>query len=415
MLGSPVHTRDVEWKGSELLHQLTLGSERVGALRNRLREVKDEVSRIKDNSELLENQRRVIEGQREAILGVKQMALRVQSDNEAMRVDNAKIKQLREDSVRQKADSSALEARHRKELEAHSEVIASVKSDLLALSAENASLRKVQQEMTSLQQALSDLKRQKEIDAVDFHKKFTNMEAEHMRRMSEMEDQHKKTSKEARFKLLRAQQHQTSLEAQLSEAIEELGTLRETVKEAQVATSRPDLSEELQEATSTIRQQDEEIRKLTKKLEALESEGVMKSLELSKKEVSLQEEHCVLVRQTEAMQAEMNKLKKQVKESGERADALAAKLAVAEASLLAKDELLTTRTERLRIMNSTATSSSSPTERENQLMEQLRSLKSKYTTLETTAKKKLDKAHRDRKTLEAKVEELKAKIEDFPD
>eukprot|EP01063_Lacrimia_lanifica_P018560 TRINITY_DN25464_c0_g1_i1.p1 TRINITY_DN25464_c0_g1~~TRINITY_DN25464_c0_g1_i1.p1 ORF type:complete len:509 (+),score=225.82 TRINITY_DN25464_c0_g1_i1:50-1576(+) len=463
---------EVQWLGGELLTQIDVGQGRVDELRAAVKDVFAQVTRLQDNQELVVRQKQLLEGQQEAIQGVKAMAAGLQADNEAMRVEHAQLKKIRERAARLTAEQTAVEQRHRTQLENQAELVASMKQDFLALSVENSELRrqvldgkKVEDELrvVKLEMHEQGLAHQDALRALE----RSHLDAEQADRSSVQEEMErfKKQAKEQRFKLLRAQQQQTHLEEELSakaaecatlseestkrnleykEVSIELARLKETHGELQALSKRQAdmhaampsvvqaeaLKAKEQELITVRQAKDEELAAMRARLEAVEAEQREAHLEVLKKEHALHEKGLALKRRMDEVSVDAARLRQQALEDGERADALAAKLAITEANLATKDELLRTRTERLRLLSASgvpagsddaaspraAAAAQAAHELAARLQEEMDAVKASHRTLEKHAKQQGDALRAvtsERSVLQAKVSDLHAKLEIF--
>ena len=449
---------EVEWLGGELLRQVGVGQARVDNAREKLADVNSFVSRVKDNQELVLKQRRLLEGQQDAMFDMKQLATRVQSDNEALRVEHAQLRKMKEQAAAQLAENNALELRHRKQLEAQAELVSGVRQDLLALSAENTELRKASQELKILEdshRALHDdksaVERRHKDEVLSLRKEQVQLQQTHSASVMEEAEKYKKLVKEHRFKMLRTQQQHQQLETDSAETLRQLDALQQqhttTLETLNATTSQLEelrlahnqLQARFQEQSEMhehspgavdarkIQEKDETINSLMQRLEETEATSAMQQLQASRREQNFQDASRTAKAHAELMEEESQRHRQHAQESGERADSLAAKLAMAEASLSAKDELLRTRTERLRIMSANAGNPTPPdqslggeaggvSDTERRLREELDALRNRYTALEQTAKKKLDRSYQDCMRLEEKVEQLlTSELDEAPD
>ena len=467
--GELVLTSEVEWKGGELLKQVRVGQGRVDSLRSVLGDVAEQVSRIKDNQELVLKQRRLLEGQQDAIFDVKQLAQRAQSDNEAMRVEHAQLRKLKDQAASQLAENASAEARHRKQLDQQAALVSGVRQDLMALSAENAQLRRACADQKTLaeqheqvQGQLAEAERAHKGEVLALRRERDEQAQQHEAALAQEADRHKKLLKEQRFKLLRAQQERQQMDAdtdtkearinelkekgeatalKLKETAVELKQLRaahaqlqEMFKTAEGAAKAPAASAAGTGAggDTAAGERSETAKELLLRVEELEAAAALQHLEHRKSEAASAESVRAAQARADAAAAETARHRSHATESGERADALAAKLAMAEASLSAKDELLKTRTERLRVLTTAQekggpvpppSTSSAPApapapasgEEVAELRGELGVLRQRYSQLEQTAKTQLEKAFADRNRLEAKVTELTASIDHLTD
>ncbi|KAJ9463843.1 Flagellar attachment zone protein 1 [Diplonema papillatum] len=449
---------EVEWEGGELLKQIEVSQSRVDGLRGALSDVASQVARIRDNQDLIERQRVLLQGQHEAMDDVKGLASRVQQDNETLRIEFAQMKRLREQSAEQQAAAAQVEQRHRKQLESQASLVANVRQDLMALSAENAELRrqaskskKLQADVDQCKQKKHDSDRAAHDEQLALKREISDLREEHLRSIVAEREKNKKLLKEQRFKLLRAQQQQSNYEAEqaqttalLASQAQELAELKQKLADLTEVIRDKTHEVELLKAKDTelhklmdqqqemfkqhpnvvdqdlLRQREAEISGLRKKVEEATAEQRMAQIDMSNKDLAREEEVRKACLRADDLSAELDRLRDHAQGNGERADALAAQLAIAEASLLAKDELLRTRTERLRFLTASgggkqqADGHASPT-RELHLESELESYKVKFSSLESSTKMQLDKAGRDRAVLQAKVEELTKRLEELLD
>ena len=424
---------EVACRGEELLKQISVGVQRVGALRESVEEMSQEIVRIRDNQELVERQKRLLEGQQETMFDLKQLVVRVQSDNEAMRVEHKQLRTLRDMASQQRAEASTLEMKHRKQLEGQAELVANVRSDLVALSTENGELRRqcaaskkqVEELQTNYDTQLTTSRTQTEkINSLQQHS--TALEQEYQKAIQQEQDQCKKSTKEHRFKLLRCQQTLQQLEEaskdhsdQLSEKDSQIVDLQQELegKDTDITT----LKDRITDMHAALRTQgvrddaETEIRDLQKSLTDVETTSATRELEYSKREFQFQTDLKEYKVRVSTAEQELARHQSDATESGERADMLAAKLAVTEASLSAKEELLKTRTERLRILSAglqnTTGTAIDRSSRELILEEELTAANRKIEKAEASAKQQIESASRDRAALQSRVEELLSQLE----
>eukprot|EP01060_Flectonema_neradi_P024957 TRINITY_DN33813_c0_g1_i1.p1 TRINITY_DN33813_c0_g1~~TRINITY_DN33813_c0_g1_i1.p1 ORF type:complete len:439 (+),score=129.55 TRINITY_DN33813_c0_g1_i1:52-1368(+) len=423
---------EVAYRGEELLKQVSVGVQRVGALRESVEEMSQEIVRIRDNQELVERQKRLLEGQQETMFDLKKLVVRVQSDNEAMRVEHSQLRTLRDMASQQRAEASTLEMKHRKQLEGQAELVANVRSDLVALSTENGELRRQcaasKKQLEELQskfdsQLATNRTQTESITTLQQHS--TTLEQEYQKAIQKEQDHCKKATKELRFKLLRSQQalqqleesqkshseqlaEKDSLSAELEQQIEgkdtEIRTLKDRITDMHAALRTQGIRDDAES----------EIRELKKALADAETASASRELEFSKREFQFQSDIKDYKARVAASEQELTRHQNDATEAGERADMLAAKLAVTEASLTAKEELLKTRTERLRVLSTGQKTTGTAIDRSSReliLEEQLTAANRKLEKVELAAKQQIETAARDRTALQSRVEELLSQLE----